>query len=478
MKQTLKIAIPVVVLMAVIFGITFFAQYRPRDEEDPTGPGGPGGEPPLRFFTGARKWSPDPFASLQDRAFPGFYEVQANAVGTPNGASFWFENRNPEAVLLQLRGVSCNSCSGGRVAPVPPDVARQILEMTAVSAIPTGFYSGLPVGLAGAAGHLDRLEWQSHTFKDDPKAEYRVPGAADPAGWTPQWGILDLRFSVGAVGHKSLAAEFALQVEGTKRTGGARFNIDFEGVDAFSLSETDINFPELGETSDPLKYTVIVYSSTRGPNGTGPGDLAPPSAVVQMPTGVLGDAGPFVSVGPPVRLPDADLAALAARSPKPIRVEAAYTLAVTVSPKVGDAKADLGPLERDVHVTCGADTTTKTVRVRGRVRGGVWLDDNRKDVDLRYNFTNGAEQRVTVLTERKDAELVLVPDPATPDFLQLKVERFPADKIPPGTDRGYHQLTVVVPPGKKAGSWSGSVVLEAKGPNPQRIRVPVRGTGG
>src|SRR5687767_6414333 len=87
-RGTLKVAIPIAVLMAVIFGVTFFAQYTPRtDDPDEKGIKG-SNEPPLRFFSSARQWNPDPFASLQDRLFPGFYEVQANAAGTPNSASF------------------------------------------------------------------------------------------------------------------------------------------------------------------------------------------------------------------------------------------------------------------------------------------------------------------------------------------------------------------------------------------------------
>lgn len=478
LKSGLKIAIPVVVLMAVIFGITFFAQYRPRggENEDDVASGT---EPPLRFFSSTRKW--EPFGELQNRTFPGFYEVKANEIGTPNGAQFWFENRNKQSVLLQLKGVSCTSCSGGRVAPIPRDVARQILEMTAVSALPQGLVSGMPIGLAGVGGNLadDRLPWQSATFKDNPHAEYTVPGADGAGDWTPQWGILDLRFSVSNPGYKKLEAFFDLHVQGTKQVGAALFTIEFDGVDPFNLSQTEIEAGELQETSELQKFKILVYSSTRGPNGTGPGDLAPPSALVQMPTGIVGEPGPFVSVEPPVRVYDAELAALteqSARSPKPVRLESAYWLTVVVSPKVGDKRADLGPLEREIYISSGL--AQKTLRVKARVRGGVWLDDNRKDISLDYSFANGiSDAPVTVITEKKDTPLALVPDPATPEFLQIKLEKYPADKVPPGTELGYHYLKLTVPPGKKAGAWGGAIVLEAKGPTPQRIRIPVRGSG-
>jgi hypothetical protein len=52
------------------------------------------------------------------------------------------------------------------------------------------------------------------------------------------------------------------------------------------------------------------------------------------------------------------------------------------------------------------------------------------------------------------------------------------EKLPPARDRGYHGLKIVVPKESKAGPWSGVIVLETKGPNPQRMRIPVFGKGG
>src|SRR5262245_53389483 len=73
MSSTLKIAVPVFLLMAVIFGITFFAQYTPKPPEQTDGPGQESNEPPLRFFTSARGWDPPDLYSqlgLQFRGLP------------------------------------------------------------------------------------------------------------------------------------------------------------------------------------------------------------------------------------------------------------------------------------------------------------------------------------------------------------------------------------------------------------------------
>jgi hypothetical protein len=471
MKQTLKIAVPVVVLMAVIFGVTFFAQYTPNTD-DKTGPGGPSGEPPLRFFSSTRMWDPRPEASLQNQNFPGFYERQANAAGQQNGASFWFENRNTRPVTMKLKGVSCTSCSGGRVAAIPPQVARQILDMSGVSVLPGGLFSAFPVGMAGPAANLaeHRLTWQSHTFRDEPNAEYKIPAATDDPS-LPQWGILELRFSVGAIGPKKLEADFEVQVEGNPEVQAAKFDIAYLGVEPFDLSRLSIEVGDLTATSNPANYDVILFSATRGPRGNGPGDLAPPAVSVEMPPGTVGEPGPFVSVGAPVRLPEEELPLATAQiDRRGVRLEAAYRMTVTVAPRVGDKRIDLGPLERDIHVST-ADTR-KTIRVRGTVRGDIWLDGSLKDFALpTYNSADGVSRSFTVVTKQPAAELVQVPEPATPDFLKVVIEKLPSDG-----DRGYHRVKVTVPPGKgPGGAWNGLIALELKGPQPQRIRIPVRG---
>ncbi|MFO0823423.1 MAG: hypothetical protein U0792_09960 [Gemmataceae bacterium] len=470
MKNNLKIAIPIGVLMAIIFGITFFSRYAPEDDGGTKGTA-QAKEPPLRFFTSSRSW--DPFGSPQDRIFPGFYELQRDAAGQPNAAAFWFENRNDKSVTMQLHHVSCNACSGARLAPIPPDVSRQILQMTAVSSLPGGLFSPFPTGMVGPAANLRQLEWQGAAFRDNPKAEYKVPAAANTDGWSPQWGILELRFSVGVIGPKPIEADFNVQVDGTQQIGTAKFKIAFVGVEAFDLSLDVVEVGELEETSSPTQHEVIVYSSTRGPNTPGGDDLRSLKTAVELPNGVVGESGPFVTISEPVRIPESEYLNLAEKMHKPVRIEDAYRYTITVSPKVGDKRVDLGPLERDIHIS--TPDFRKTVRIRGTVRGSVWLGDNQRAIDLRaYKFESGtAPPAFDLHTDKPDQELVLVKDdPAVPEKVELRLE-----KQPPAPDRGNYKLHVSVPPGAKSGSWSGFVVLELKGPPPQRIRIPIKGNG-
>src|SRR4051794_37113525 len=62
LKSALKIAVPLVALVAVVFGITYMMQYvpsvDPKDLKNTKPPEGESGEPPLRFFTSTRHWDP------------------------------------------------------------------------------------------------------------------------------------------------------------------------------------------------------------------------------------------------------------------------------------------------------------------------------------------------------------------------------------------------------------------------------------
>ena len=128
-SSTLKYLIPVFVLVAVVFGITFFSQYTPPSDEMTKAPKAnpQGSAPPLLHerpqlrsalvpsalalstaglsraaaarALGHDRSDPDfPFRfSPQDRVFPGFYEPKDDAAGLKHSTTFWFENPHSEA---------------------------------------------------------------------------------------------------------------------------------------------------------------------------------------------------------------------------------------------------------------------------------------------------------------------------------------------------------------------------------------------
>lgn len=483
----LKVAVPIVMLVAVVFGITFISQYSPKSTDDDVSSGpsssnnSPKGEPPLRFNSAIRMWDPSPYGSIQDQIFPGFYEVNDRK----NSAAFWFENRNPSQISMQLLKVSggCMKCSSGRLAAIPPDITDQLVLTSVLSGIPQGLVTLLPVAMAGPAAHLapERLNWQEHKFLDNPHATYTVPGAPGTGHlFSYQWGIFDLQFQVNntSTRNEPLRAFFALQVNDTKVNGNAELVVQYEGVDPFDVSTKFINVGDWTENSEPRSFSFFVYSSTRGPNifGANPnGDLVAPTVNVRMP-GTYDDPGPFVSVSPAERVPESEMGQVSRQirelnKNKEVRLESAYRYTVTVKPKVGEQRADIGLLERDIFLAIPDMKEPKQVRIKGIVRGPVWLDNNRTDIDLTsYRYGTGISHTIRLISDQRDALVELVKDECSPRFATYELK-----KLPPATDRGYYELTVTIPKESQTGSWNGTIVLELKGTRPQRIRIPIHG---
>ncbi len=471
-----KIIIPILMLVAVIFGVTFFAQYTPKkNDDDLRGDKGKSTAKayPLVFGSGIRKWDPvlvlDPtMCNIQNFVFPGFYEN-----GTKSSVSFWFENRNSSPVGMK---VARTNCIGGRLAAIPPEVTDQLIMTSIVSGIPQGLVSALPLALAGPAANLrtDRLNWQEIEYRNVAQANYKVPAAPSTKQLYPfQWGILEMQFEVPC-SNPGPGAEFILQIEGSDAFEAAKIGAYIEAVDPFNVSTNLINSGEWRESTEPRTYEVFVYSSTRGPHpaGSNKGDLPPPTANVNVPGGG-GTPGPFVSVSQPSRLAESEFEAVRKSLPKAVRIESAYRYTITVRPIVGDTRADIGPLERDVVLELPESKVRKSIRVKGMVRGVAWLDNERTDIEIpTYRATEGIVQTIRIITEQRDTVLDVVREECSPKFVDIQLK-----KLPPASDRGYYELKVSIPRNNQTGAWNGSIVLELKGPRPQRMAIPIRGTG-
>ena len=501
LKSTLKVALPIVVFVGVIFGVTLLSQYTRTPDDDTKGKADTGGtstgQPPLVFFSSVRTWDPpsldpnyqhipllapsrdpskaeNPFGfSLQDRLFQGFYETGPQV----RRAQFWFENRNPNGVTMQLKGVSCSACSGGRVAAIPTDVTRGLLHRAALAALPIGPINPFGVGLAAPAADLTKLDWTSHKFSETPDATYKVPAAASPADkWAPQWGILELTFSVGENPKVPLIANFATKVDGTEQTGNHDFAIAFAPSKACEVSRASIDVGLLDQLSGDREFTFLVYSATRGP-GSEFGDLDLPACTIQMP-GSVADPIKFVEVTKTERLTAAelyDVARDAANQGKFTKVQAAYRLTVTVRPKVGEARLDIGKMDRTVFVTAGG--STHPVAVTAMVRGPVWVAGDRTGIELpTFKARLGLiAAPVSLVTETTGMELAVVADECKPRG-KFKYELV---KKEDRGGQGYYDLLITVPPGAQYGAIASDaiVVIEVKGPNPRRIRIPLKGVG-
>ena len=357
------------------------------------------------------------------------------------------------------------------MAAIPPETTRILFQHSALSMLPLGAFNGFGVGLVQPAAKLSQLTWAEAQFRDDPNATFHVPAApATPDKWAPQWGILELTFRVAE--SKTLTADFATQVQGTPQAGGTRFVLSFDAAPPCELSRSVIDVGTLDPLSGDREYEFVVYSNTRGP-GSEFGDLSEPSSLVQAPVGVI-DPVKFVEVTKVVRVPEVELAALTEKlfndQKRPNKVRAAYTVTVAVRPKVGETRMDLGLLERTVSLTVG--TATQQLVVKAMVRGAVWLDSDRSEFDIEsFRGAVGTTQTVALTTEKTGVELVVVKDECKPAGFEFTLE-----KQPDRGGQGHYLIKVAIGPKQVFGQFKGEVVLEVKGPVPQRIRIPFKGS--
>lgn len=486
MPPALKLLIPLAVLVGGVFALTYFSLHAPTDPA--TGlPGfeveGPVDAPtgrPLVFFTTSRRWDPQS-PSMPDRAFQGFYDIVSEEKAKkgdfrPEAAHFWFENRNDQEVTLQLRGVSCTACSGGRLAPIPPEVTRQLLQTAFATALPQGLTTGLSAaGLAGPAAHLDAarptLAWQEFKFKEHTKdfsrVQFTVPAAKDPDGWDRQWGVLELNFVVGTSPSVPLTADFLSRVGATDRVGADRFSIFYRPAPPIEVDQPKIEFSDLSPSAAERRSAFVAFSVIHA-------DIPPPAVRVDLPAGAPGEPGEWVTAGPAVKLTPAELeafaAAAAASQGEPVRVAAAYRIPVVARAAVGDRPADIGKLERVISVVAGGET--RRVRVAATVRGPVYLSGEAKELGFgTFRVADGATVTAFLTTERPGTVLTWVRDETTPKYLAVQLDPQPAQG-----EFGRYRIRVTVPKNEQLGELSGEVVLEATaGPLKQRVRIPVAG---
>lgn len=502
MKSALKVIVPLAVLVGLVFGVTFLMQYKPPDPSD-ADTTGPASEPPLRFFTSERKWEPAS-DDLPNRAFPAFVEPGE----ADQFAPFWFENRNTSPVVMQLKSVSCSSCSGGALAALPPDKTKKLITADLDSVRAGALALADPAGLAvfravttahAAADLFTGLSWQAYAFKDNPHATFEVPaGTPDPLA--PQWGILNLTFKPRANPPLPLSARFATLVKGTPHAGDAEFRIWYHSVAPFFVEPAALNVGTFDDDTPPRTESIMVYSLTRGPGQ--PADLPPPAVTIDIP-GTGGDPGKLVAAGTPEPLSEADRLELGEQLAKArkwpegqiVHVPAAYRVPVTVTPKRGAERLDIGLLERDLWVTVpGVPDVRNKVALRGTVTGDVHLADGKDAIDLgSFKASAGLpERRFELYTTRpglrlsvakyeekdRDGKVVRVRDyvidngRVADDVLKVTVEK--QDRADP--DREYYWVKVSVPPNAQSGNFVGSyVVLDVKGAADRRIRIPIKG---
>src|SRR5262245_7867472 len=264
MKSILRVALPIILVAGMVFGITFIRSYS-TDDQGPNGPqakdAGKSAEQALKFFT-LRAVATTPEATPKHLRY-WESEIEVNAAGH---YEFLCQNRHPRPVTVRVPATNCQ-CAGAELAVIPPDAYRDYLITSALANGPL-FPAPTPLAILAHVNFDRRLNWVPLMHKDD-RHEQTVP-AADP-NTGPQFALVKLAWTgKGEPGPKGISAEVYASL-GDATPSHTQLGVESNVVPAFDVlrregaawaSSRDVATGDLLENG---VYKQIVYfaSATR-----------------------------------------------------------------------------------------------------------------------------------------------------------------------------------------------------------------------
>ncbi|HEX3147306.1 MAG TPA: hypothetical protein VHR66_04440, partial [Gemmataceae bacterium] len=182
MNSFTKVALPIVLVVGLVFGITFIRMYSteepsPTDHpKETTGKTATARELPVKFgLTKAAPQGDDPLPAYRSIK----YWDPILEIGTPGHFDFWCQSHTAEPITIRVADVNCQ-CAGVEVASVDDNDFREYAAVSALAGSPFGAASGPIAALAHV--RLDRrLEWLP-LLKDHTKTDQTIPPVSPTAG--------------------------------------------------------------------------------------------------------------------------------------------------------------------------------------------------------------------------------------------------------------------------------------------------------
>jgi hypothetical protein len=470
MNSTKKTILPIALLIAMIFGITYMSQFtattkNPIESEQI--------ETELPLKTGSAELKFDPFAPdhlWYHRFFAGNFEVGTD--GRANRIGFFIQNPRKSPVRLTALTPSCSTCTSARAAAIPAEALRNYRQHVAATGLP------MPRPLAGdlitalAWAELQtKLRWHEFAFNDHSNF-FELSGSTESDG--ESWGIVELGFKVDSVASPGAKAAFfdVYDVRGNKLAPEPfPFMVHFGGRDAMEVNATDFRLSELSESNPVHGVEVYCVSATRD-------QLPPPVAAAEG-----NDA--HVVIGKPIPLGPEELLTISRSvSAKAqasgvntlVQFRSGYRIQVVVHREANGKALDIGPYEKIVNISAGPGVVLqKPIRIHlhGDTVGAVRLEGVNKVDFGSYNGDFLQKKEVRIWTERKGIELEIDPKLCEPSFLKPAIGK--PESI---ADRTYWTLSVQIPAREgKRPPWEGFIYLRSKGEKPFNLRIPVSGHG-
>ena len=464
-RSNLMAGLGVGMLLVLVFGVTFIAQYTGGPEPEQAKAEQAAGIVGVPLLFAKNEMGYDPVSEdLDKKYFQGFFEVTDQL----HKVNFWFKNPHPVPVNFTVRGRSCTACTSANVAIVAPEAMRQFESQTATARLGVGV---VPVpDLVTPMAHLaliDSLKWQSMDF-ETPDVGVTIPAAPDAN--TPTWGVFQVVVKVTGIGSKRLAAEVGMTV-GNAATVRQVFGVTMVGASVFDVTPRKIDLGEFPEGAAPRVAELIYWSATRTQS-----ELPTPSVNVNVK-----DA--FLRVGAPVPLSRGEMEHLSAQKlGGPSRVTGGYRIPVTVLRKLppaevvagGPTQLDVGPYDRQIGITSPGSASV-AVAVVANVTGILSLRDGGV-IDLKdFNGRSGVERNVVVVSDRADLVLELLPEECHPKFVAVTL----GEPKEVGGRREW-SVKLVVPPDACQEDLppDSAVVLRAKsGGETVKVKLSMKGRG-
>lgn len=467
MNSTLKTALPIGLVVLMVFGITFMSQFTApappavdRDEEQLA--------LPLIVGNAEVKHDPVPTAPAHDRFFTGNFEVGTDE--TRNRVGFVVRNARPTNVFLTALPPSCAACTSARGAAIPAPVLRNYFQHVAAGSLWSPYPTFDLVSAVAWAQARPKLAWHEFVF-DDKSSKFELPGATAADG--EAWGLIELGFKMSTATAPSPkhAAFDVLDSAGNKLSPPYPFTVVVGGREAQEIHYPEFEVPELSDTSTAHNFEFICISATRT-------ELPPPTVSVE-------GNDPHIALAKPIPLNARELdlvSRVASAKPQsggglvPIQYLSGYRIPGSIQKDAGGRSIDLGPYEKNLFIGAGPGIVLQKptrVKLHGSVVGAIRLEGINKIDFGSYDGNFVQKKDARLWTERKGLELEIVPELCSPNFLKVALAKPTFE-----ADRTYWSLAVSIPAKEgRSPPWDGFIYLRSKGEKPLNIRIQVSGHG-
>lgn len=476
MKSFTRIGLPILVVVAAVFGITFVRVYSPDDQ------GQSGGPKPKAAKSAVKDVLTFPIVTVA----PGSGKADAGReslalwdpeieVGAPGHFEFWALNKHPESVTARVFDVNCQ-CAGVEMTTVDHDAFRDYAAVSALAGSPLCPAPG-PLAAFAHAAFGQRLHWMPLLASTE-RHDQTIPGA-DPSlgsqlaifrlGWTgkPEQGPKYVKAYLMAGIGDAQPAGYTLEV--TTMVVPAFDPLRREGTTGWS-PVPDLSLGELRENGE-AKREIYLLSSTRR------------QLVLRF---SVDHPDPCLTWTEPVPASAEEVNALSEfvvknggtnRRPKSL-----YKFEVSLRERTEAESAgktqfhqlDLGLLDRRLNIEAigaGSHALPVKARVLGEVNFLSGAPDGRLDLGDSFPADEDRTKDVILVADRPGLGLTLSTAETTPNYLKARLDAI--EKI---DGRNKWRLRVTVPKGHVGALPANSaVILTTSGPNPRKLRIPVRG---